>query len=88
MPTWPKQPVIYEINAWVWLTDPTRRYGRSIGLASIPAAEWDALTNFGPAMPSDPQAKPEPERNNRPPFQPQPGSSGYANSWTDRVDVL
>ncbi|OGB94555.1 MAG: alpha-amylase [candidate division NC10 bacterium RBG_16_65_8] len=41
--TWPKQPVIYEINAWVWLYELSQRLGRPVTLASVPAEAWDAL---------------------------------------------
>ena len=41
--TWPKQPVIYEINAWAWLTQLERKYKAKLTLGSIPSREWDAL---------------------------------------------
>jgi hypothetical protein len=40
---WPKHPIIYEINTWVWLDELSRRKGRPITLATVPAEEWDAL---------------------------------------------
>ncbi len=40
-------PLIYEINTWAWLTALSRRYGRPITLASIPAAEYDSLAEWG-----------------------------------------
>lgn len=40
---WPRAPVIYEINTWTWLSDLSRQHGRAVTLASVPAAEWDAL---------------------------------------------
>jgi hypothetical protein len=44
---WPRYPSLYEISTWVWLSDLNRTYGRSIDLASIPAAEWDAIAEYG-----------------------------------------
>jgi glycosidase len=44
---WPRHPVVYEINTWVWLADLGRRQGRPVSLASVPAAEWDALAGLG-----------------------------------------
>lgn len=45
--TWPRRPIIYEINAWVWLNELARRYGRSIELGGVPAREWDQLAESG-----------------------------------------
>lgn len=44
---WPRQPVIYEINAWVWLTHLERKYKNKFDLSSIPASEWDELKHLG-----------------------------------------
>jgi hypothetical protein len=44
---WPKHPLIYEINTWVWLRELGQKYRRSITLASVPPEEWDALGSFG-----------------------------------------
>ena len=41
--SWPPRPVIYEVNAWVWLQDLSKRWGRGVQLDSVPDAEWDAL---------------------------------------------
>ena len=38
MRTWPKSPLIYEINTWVWLDELSRREQRSLTLASVPDA--------------------------------------------------
>jgi hypothetical protein len=46
MKPWPKHPVIYEINTWVWLNELSRKYGRSITLANVPSEEWDYLSFF------------------------------------------
>jgi hypothetical protein len=47
MSRWPKHPVVYEINTWVWLTELGRRLGRPVSLATVPAEEWDALAALG-----------------------------------------
>ncbi len=47
MDTWPKHPIIYEINTWVWLTELSRQHGRPITLQNVPEREWDALASFG-----------------------------------------
>src|SRR5262245_32405382 len=44
---WPRNPSVYEINTWVWLSELTEKGGRPIDLGSVPAAEWDALAAFG-----------------------------------------
>src|ERR1700751_6011678 len=44
---WPRYPSLYEISTWVWLSDLSRKYGKSIDLASVPAAEWDAIGEYG-----------------------------------------
>jgi hypothetical protein len=40
-------PFIYEINTWVWLDELGRRAGAQVDLASVPAAEWDAIAALG-----------------------------------------
>ncbi|HYK36503.1 alpha-amylase family glycosyl hydrolase [Alloacidobacterium sp.] len=44
---WPRYPAVYEINTWVWLSDLSRKYGKSVDLASVPSAEWDAISAYG-----------------------------------------
>jgi hypothetical protein len=44
---WPGQPVIYEINTAVWLTDLSESAGRRLTLADVPAAAWDDVTPVG-----------------------------------------
>jgi glycosidase len=44
---WPHQPLIYEINAWAWLTHLERKYNRKLDLGSIPSDEWDELQQLG-----------------------------------------
>ncbi len=47
MESWPKHPVIYEINTWVWLGDLSRKYQRPVNLATVPPEEWDAIASQG-----------------------------------------
>ena len=44
---WPRYPSIYEINTWVWLSELSRKYGKSTNLSSVPAAEWDVVAAYG-----------------------------------------
>jgi hypothetical protein len=43
---WPKNPIIYEINTWVWLNELTRKHKKSITLGKVLAAEWDAIASL------------------------------------------
>jgi hypothetical protein len=47
MASWPQNPIIYEINTWVWLKDLSQRYQRTLTLATVPPEEWDALASWG-----------------------------------------
>ena len=40
---WKANPVIYEINAWVWLNRLSAEYDRPITLANLPERELEAL---------------------------------------------
>ena len=44
---WPRFPVLYEINTWIWLTELSRKYGKKIDLSTVPSAEWDAVVAAG-----------------------------------------
>jgi hypothetical protein len=44
---WPRYPIIYEINAWVWLSELSAKTGSAVTLGSVPEAEWDALVTYG-----------------------------------------
>jgi Alpha amylase, catalytic domain len=44
---WPKYPIFYEINTWVWLYELRQSFGSEIDLSSIPSAVWDALADLG-----------------------------------------
>ena len=47
MNAWPKYPLIYEINTWVWLGELARKATRQYTLASVPDSEWDQMASFG-----------------------------------------
>jgi hypothetical protein len=47
MPTWPRYPVIHEINTWVWLNDLSRTHQRRVDLGTVPEPEWDAIAARG-----------------------------------------
>jgi Alpha amylase, catalytic domain len=47
MSKWPRYPVLYEINTWVWLNELRRKHQTLLDLGSVPAAEWDSLAQFG-----------------------------------------
>jgi hypothetical protein len=47
MKSWPKHPLVYEINTWVWLAELSRTYTRSINLATVPEQEWDSIASLG-----------------------------------------
>lgn len=44
---WSPNPFLYEINTWVWLSDLSLRYGKTIDLSSVPGTEWDAISAYG-----------------------------------------
>jgi hypothetical protein len=46
MRAWPRRPVIYEINTWVWLYELSEKYSRSVTLATVPKEEWDAIGSY------------------------------------------
>ena len=43
---WPKQPVIYEINTWVWLYELSQKYKKPIHLGNVPVKEWDGVASL------------------------------------------
>ena len=47
MKTWPKHPVIYEINTWVWLRELTQKHQRPVNLCTVPPEEWDQIASLG-----------------------------------------
>ena len=46
-PPWPKNPSVYEIPCWPWLAELSRRHGRAVTLADLPAVELDRLASLG-----------------------------------------
>lgn len=47
MKPWPLHPTIYEINAWVWLGDLSKKYQRSVDFATVPEKEWESIAFYG-----------------------------------------
>jgi len=47
MHPWPKRPIIYEINTWVWLQELGRKKKTPVTLATVPKREWDAIAALG-----------------------------------------
>jgi hypothetical protein len=47
MKPWPKRPIIYEINTWVWLWELGRNKKTRVTLSTVPKKEWDALVTMG-----------------------------------------
>jgi len=47
MKIWPKHPVIYEINTWVWLHELGQKYQQPVNLATVPLEEWDQIASLG-----------------------------------------
>ena len=46
MNPWPKYPVIYEINTWVWLQELSQKYKGPVTLAKVPREEWDSIAGL------------------------------------------
>lgn len=47
MNSWPRNPVILEINTWVWLTELSQAAGTHLTLDTVPTAVWDQLKFLG-----------------------------------------
>ncbi len=47
MLSWPRRPIIYEINTVVWLQELSRRERKPVTLETVPARDWDALASYG-----------------------------------------
>jgi glycosidase len=46
--SWPRRPVIYEINTWVWLKELSQQGGQNaVMLDSVPEKQWDDIASFG-----------------------------------------
>jgi len=44
---WPNYPTLYEINTWIWLSELSHKYGKTVDLSSVPSPEWDAIGAYG-----------------------------------------
>ncbi len=40
MTSWPNLPVVYEVNAWVWLHELSHKRGERITLKNVPKVNW------------------------------------------------
>lgn len=47
MKPWPKYPIIYLINTWVWLNELGNGKKSPVTLATVPKSEWDAIAALG-----------------------------------------
>jgi glycosidase len=47
MAKWPNNPVIYEINTWVWLHELSKKYEYDITLGNVPTQEWEMIKKMG-----------------------------------------
>jgi glycosidase len=47
MSHWPKRPILYEINTWVWLQELGQGKKTPVTLATVPEKEWDAIAVHG-----------------------------------------
>jgi Alpha amylase, catalytic domain len=45
--TWVRNPRIYEINTWVWLSELSTKAGSPIHLANVPSTQWDGIASLG-----------------------------------------
>ena len=46
MTRWPRHPVVYEVNTWVWLQELGQGAGRPVTLATVPSSTWDRLAQL------------------------------------------
>ena len=46
MEKWKRNPVIYEINTWVWVDELSRKMNHPVTLANIPDDTWDELSHL------------------------------------------
>ncbi len=47
MSQWPKNPSLYEINAWAWLEQLSRQAGQFVTLGSVPQAQLERVAAYG-----------------------------------------
>lgn len=46
MTSWSKNPIIYEINTWVWLYELSQKYKKRVTLATVPEREWNSIADL------------------------------------------
>ncbi|MDT7807724.1 MAG: hypothetical protein QOJ70_1537 [Acidobacteriota bacterium] len=46
MDSWPKYPTVYEINAWVWLSELSRMHGKPLTLGDVPQSELERVAEY------------------------------------------
>ncbi|RPI17857.1 MAG: alpha-amylase, partial [Acidobacteria bacterium] len=46
MESWPKHPVIYEINTWVWLNELRQTHQNCLTLGTVPGEQWDSIADL------------------------------------------
>ncbi|HET8843865.1 MAG TPA: alpha-amylase family glycosyl hydrolase, partial [Ktedonobacteraceae bacterium] len=44
---WPRRPVIYEIDTWVWLNELSQQHLYEVTLGNVPVQEWDKIAALG-----------------------------------------
>ncbi|MDF2460519.1 MAG: Alpha amylase, catalytic region [Nitrospira sp.] len=47
MAQWPRHPIVYEINTWVWLYELSEHARGPITLGNVPKKQWDAIAAYG-----------------------------------------
>ena len=47
MAQWPRHPIVYEINTWVWLYELSEHVRGPITLLNVPKKQWDAIADYG-----------------------------------------
>ena len=46
MELWKRNPIVYEINTWVWLRELTEKFGEPVTFANVPVTVWDELAGM------------------------------------------
>jgi hypothetical protein len=46
MTSWNKNPIIYEINTWVWLHELSQKHKKRVTLATVPEREWNSIADL------------------------------------------
>ena len=47
MSNWPKYPTVYEINAWVWLSELSLAHEKTLTFADVPQEELERIAGYG-----------------------------------------